>query len=112
MIPDLVWITRERLARALDENGHLTIAPELIVEVLTPGPIHECRDRVVKRSLYWRRGVLEYWIVNWQDRQVEVYRRDEAELRLAETLTADAVLPSPLLPGFACPISKLWHPTY
>jgi hypothetical protein len=31
VIPDLVWISTERLARVLDESGHLVAAPELVV---------------------------------------------------------------------------------
>src|SRR6266850_1354118 len=65
--PDVVWISNERLAVGLDESGHLRIAPELIAEVLTPGEEHERRDRVVKLDLYSRRGISEYWIVNWQE---------------------------------------------
>ena len=36
VIPDVVWATNERLEAILDEAGHLTGAPELIVEVLSP----------------------------------------------------------------------------
>src|SRR5687768_14778040 len=35
--PDLVWISRERLARSADSSGHFWQAPELVVEVLSPG---------------------------------------------------------------------------
>jgi Uma2 family endonuclease len=31
VIPDLVWISQERLDNGIDKAGHLTIAPELIV---------------------------------------------------------------------------------
>jgi Uma2 family endonuclease len=34
VIPDVVWISKTRLAVALDEAGHLTIAPELAIEAL------------------------------------------------------------------------------
>ncbi len=111
VIPDIVWISHDRRARGLDVAGHLTIAPELVVEVLSPGLANERRDRDVKLSLYSRRGVDEYWIVDWRVRQVEVYRRVRGELALVETLTGDDTLTSPLLPGFACSISTLWAPT-
>jgi Uma2 family endonuclease len=39
VIPDLVWISTDRLARSLDESGHLLAAPELVVEVLSAGMI-------------------------------------------------------------------------
>src|SRR6266498_570825 len=75
VIPDIVWVSHDRRARGMDAAGHLTIAPELVVEVLSPGSSNERRDRDVKLSLYSRRGVDEYWIVDWRARQVEVYRR-------------------------------------
>jgi Uma2 family endonuclease len=80
----------------------------LVIEVLSPGSTNERRDREVKLKLYSRRGVLEYWIVDWQARQVEVYRREELALRLASTLYATDPLTSPLLPGFACGIATLF----
>jgi Uma2 family endonuclease len=41
VIPDVVWASHERLERLLDEAGHLTAAPELIVEVLSPGKMND-----------------------------------------------------------------------
>ena len=108
VIPDLVWISKTRLSGGLDEAGHLTVAPELVVEVLSPGSSNEFRDRAVKLDLYSRLGVSEYWIVDWRARLVEVYRQLGAELRRVATLTGDDTLTSPLLPGFACPIARLW----
>jgi Uma2 family endonuclease len=106
--PDVVWISRARQAAALGPDGHLHAAPELVVEVLSPGATNERRDREVKLKLYSRRGVLEYWIVNWQAQQVEIYRRDELALRLVATLYPADTLASPLLPGFACVVAGLF----
>src|SRR5207249_2084016 len=66
--PDVVWISRERMATALQPDGKLHSAPELVVEVLSPGLTNERRDREAKLKLYSQRGVLEYWIVNWPER--------------------------------------------
>lgn len=110
VIPDLVWISNERRALARDEIGHYSLAPELVVEVLSPGSVNERRDRDLKLSLYSRQGVQEYWIADWQQHSVEVYRREDDSLRLVTTLSDGDVLTSPLLPGFACPISSLWVP--
>lgn len=106
--PDLVWISRERLALAAEADGKLHAAPELMIEVLSPGLKNAERDREEKRALYDRRDVTEYWIVDWQQRQVEVYRRTPAELSLTETLTAAEMLASPLLTGFTCPVAALF----
>lgn len=108
VIPDVVWISRERLAQGVDEAGHLTVAPELIVEVLSPGERNEQRDREVKVKLYSIHGVQEYWIVSWQLQTLEVYRRQEAQLKQVATLLPEDTLTSPLLPGFAPEIAPLF----
>jgi Uma2 family endonuclease len=106
--PDVVWMTHERLAEAEDEKGHLRLAPELVVEVLSPGPANELRDRQLKLSLYARREVREYWIVDWIGHTIEVYRHDGVTLQLAGTLGDGDTLTSPLLPGFALPTAQIW----
>jgi len=106
--PDIIWITRERLAKTVDQTGHLHTAPELAVEVLSPGRFNEYRDRQAKLDLYSRRGVEEYWIVSWMQRSIEVYRREDAALKLVVTLHDTDILESPLLPGFSCKVSKLF----
>ena len=110
-IPDIVWISHDRHTRGLDSAGHLTIAPELVVEVLSEGRANEFRDRAIKLDLYSRQGADEYWIVDWRARLVEVYRQLAGQLQRVETLTGDDILTSPLLPGFECRISSLWAPS-
>lgn len=86
VVPDVIWISNERLATAYQEDGKLHSAPELVIEVLSPGSSNERRDRQVKLKLYSRRGAKEYWIVNWQERRLEIYRRYEGVLELERTL--------------------------
>ena len=109
--PDVVWISHARLAEVLDDGGHLRAAPELVVEVLSPGSRNERRDRELKLKLYSRQGVQEYWIVDWRLRTVQVYRRAQARLRLVATLAGEDEITSPLLPGFSCPLQTLWGRT-
>ena len=108
VVPDVIWISQERLKAALHKDGKLHNAPELVVEVLSPGSDNERRDREVKLKLYSRRNVKEYWVVNWQERTLEVYRREDAVLTLQKTLEETDVLQSPLLPGFSCKVSQLF----
>lgn len=110
IIPDVVWISRERVAGALDAAGHLTIAPEIAIEVLSPGSANERRDKETKLALYSRRGVEEYWIADWRTHQVQVFRRDGPDLKLAATLGDHDLLTSPLLPAFEVAVSSLWEP--
>lgn len=108
VIPDVVWVSHERLANLVDEEGHLTGAPELIVEVLSAGAHNERRDREVKLKLYSLKGVQECWIVDWRLQQVEIYRRENARLRLMATLLPTDEITSPLLPGFCCRVQRFF----
>ena len=108
--PDLVWVSMERLRHVLDASGHFRAAPELIVEVLSPGARNIRRDRELKLDLYSRQGVDEYWIADWRLREIQVYRRQQAALHVVGTLRDGDLLTSPLLPGFSCDVSSLWGP--
>lgn len=109
VVPDIVWISKKRLKDALDKNGHLRIAPELIAEVLTPGDDDERRDREAKLLLYSRCGVAEYWIVNWARRDLDVYRLGQKQFHHIATLHEHETLESPLLPGFSCLVASLFE---
>ncbi len=79
-----------------------------MVEVLSPGKNNERRDREAKLKLYSVQGVEEYWIVNWQEQKVEVYRREQGILKLTLTLYKEDELTSPLLPNFCCVVSNFF----
>jgi Uma2 family endonuclease len=108
VIPDVIWLSNERLAQTQDDAGHFQGAPELIVEVLSPGKPNEDRDRRAKLKLYSIKGVQEYWIVDRIAQQVEIYRRDNGRLVLVATLFIGDTLTSPLLPEFTCAIARLF----
>ncbi len=108
VIPDVVWASRDRLNQLLDDAEHLTGAPELVVEVLSPGETNVQRDCQLKLKLYSQQGVQEYWIVDKDLRQVQVYRRDNAMLVLGMTLQDTDALTSPLLPDFSYPLTSIF----
>lgn len=109
VVPDVVWISASRLLAALGDDGKLHSAPELVIEVLSPGAMNARRDREAKLKLYSRRGVAEYWIVSWSTRSLEVYRRENAQLHLIATLTDRDILESALLPGFSAKVEVLFE---
>ncbi len=107
--PDVTWMSNERLATTYQGDGKYHAAPDLVVEVLSPGTTNEQRDREFKLWLYSRRGVLEYWIVIWMERRVEIYRRDDAQLKLYGTLYQNDTIQSPHLPGFSCQVKEFFY---
>ncbi|WP_017296941.1 Uma2 family endonuclease [Nodosilinea nodulosa] len=109
VIPDVVWISRDRLASGIDDAGCLIVAPELMVEILSPGDLNEQRDKEVKLKLYSLHGVQEYWIVSWQRQTLEMYRRTAAQLQLVGTLLVGDTLTSPLLPDFSTLVGQIFQ---
>lgn len=108
VIPDVVWISQERLAVSVDESGHFTTAPELIVEVLSESVNDIRRDKETKLKLYSNRGVQEYWIADWRLQQLEVYRRNAGKLELVMTLLVNDSITTPLLPDFAANLTQFF----
>ncbi|AFY40817.1 Uma2 family endonuclease [Nostoc sp. PCC 7107] len=104
VIPDVVWVSNQRLSEILDEAGHLIGAPELVIEVLSPGEVQKKRDKQLKLKLYSVQGVQEYWIFDREKETVGIYRRENGVLKLAATLYKEDNLTSSLLPGFSCAV--------
>jgi Uma2 family endonuclease len=108
VIPDLIFVTNERLRKTL-AGGRFQAAPEIAIEILSPGASNTRRDRHVKRSLYATRGVSEYWIVDPESRAVEVHRRNAAgELAFDKTFLQGDQLTSALLPEFGVHVETLF----
>jgi len=109
-VPDLVYFTAERFGRVVNEK-HATAAPDLVVEILSPGTRR--RDKGRKRAVYDREGVREYWIVDPEARSSTILRRPRADTGLTDvtTLTANArgPLESPLFPGLRIPLRDVFR---
>jgi len=108
VIPDLVFFTNERKSHLL-AGGRLTAAPDIAIEILSPGSSNERRDRHLKRQLYSGQGVSEYWIVDPETRSVELFRkRKEGGLILAATLQPTDELTSTVLADFRMPVQAMF----
>lgn len=108
VIPDVAWIAEDRLPANQDDKGHLLDAPDLAVEVLSASEKDKRRDRELKLRLYSVKGVKEYWILDWRQKMMEIYRRESGQLAQVTTLYESDTLTSPLLPGFECPVETLF----
>ena len=82
-------------------------APDLVVEILSPSSVE--RDRTLKRALYARHGVREYWIVDTEARTVAVLLLRNGGFETAGTYGEGETLTSPTLPGFALEVADLFR---
>jgi Uma2 family endonuclease len=103
--PDLLYMSNARAAEVLTAK-HVRGVPELVVEIGSPRT--RKRDETVKRRLYERAGVSEYWVVDPEIDRIRVYRRQAEGFGRVEELSADAgdILVTPLLPGLEIPLSR------
>src|SRR5438034_6333768 len=67
VIPDIVFFTHGR-GEEIISGERLVAAPDIVIEILSPGRENVSRDRVAKRQLYAKHGVNEYWIVDSENR--------------------------------------------
>ena len=108
VIPDIVFVSNER--RDEIASGERVLgAPDLIIEIVSPGSENERRDRVAKRQLYGKYGVKEYWVVDPQQRTIEVYSLAGETLKLRSVLQEQDDLTSSLLPGFSCKVEDVFR---
>jgi Uma2 family endonuclease len=105
--PDLLFLSIARAADALTPQ-HVRGVPELVVEIGSPGT-RKC-DETIKRRLYERAGVMEYWVVDPDIDTIRVYRRDNDRFARVVELSAEAgdVLTTPLLPGLEIPLARVF----
>jgi Uma2 family endonuclease len=106
--PDLLYLSNERAARVLTPK-HAAGAPDLVVEIGSEGTRR--RDETIKRRLYERFGVMEYWVIDPEIEVVKVYRRTGDRYERAAELSIEAgdVLTTPLLPGLDLPLTQIFQ---
>ena len=106
--PDLLYLSNERAAEVMTSQ-HLRGAPELVVEIGSPGT--RARDETIKRRLYERVGVSEYWCVDPELDVVRVYRLDGDRFARPVELSREAgdLLTTTLLPGLSIPLGRVFQ---
>ena len=103
--PDVYFVSAERLPIDDDSEGYLEVAPELVVEIISPS---DSQSEVDKKTRMWLDlGVLMVVEVYPRTRTIAVHRPGVP----AVTLTGnDALDGGDLLPGFSLPLSEIFDP--
>jgi Uma2 family endonuclease len=100
--PDIVYVTHERLSIV---RRRVDGAPDLLVEVLSPGSVR--RDRLWKLKLYAEAGIREYWLVDPAAQAIEFLvlagHRYRVELPAGETYG------SPAIPDLTLDLAAFWR---
>jgi Uma2 family endonuclease len=104
--PDLMYMSNERASEVLRDWVHG--APELVIEIASAST--RKRDETIKRRLYERFGVSEYWVADPDVERIRVYRRAGDSFARADELARETndELSTPLLPGLALPLELIF----
>ncbi len=101
--PDVLYVRPGRLEGT--DEAKVVVPPDLVVEVSSPTTRR--RDLTLKKELYERFGVAEYWFVDIEAERVEAYRLREGRYGPPEILRSADILTSPVLPDFAFDLSTI-----
>ena len=101
--PDLCVVCDEN---KLDDKGCIG-APELIIEILSPG--NSKKEMKYKFDLYEEAGVLEYWIVNPENRTILIYILKENEFVGLHPLIEEDQIKSPLFPNLDFVLEEIFN---
>ncbi|HYI13972.1 MAG TPA: Uma2 family endonuclease [Thermomicrobiales bacterium] len=90
--PDAAFVRKERLVE-LDDDGYLPLAPDLVVEVVSPSNTVNEMSRKVRE--YLDAGTSNVWVVEPLRRRVAVHTQDPVVriYRDGDTLTGGDVIP-------------------
>ena len=104
--PDLLYVSHERAAVLVPQ--HVRGVPDLVVEIASKGT--RKRDETIKRALYERGGVIEYWVVDPEIDVVRMYRREGTAFGRPQELRRDAhdTLNTALMPGLEIPLTDIF----
>jgi Uma2 family endonuclease len=105
--PDVLYISRERYDE-ITTLQNVQGAPDLVVEIGSPST--RTRDETIKKHLYEKFRVSEYWIVDPTLETVNVYRHSGSSYKHAAQLSRDRgdILTTPLLPGLELPLATIF----
>lgn len=91
-------------AEQAQAEGHCSIVPDLVVEVISP---HDLAGELsIKRNQWLKAGVQLIWIIDPLEETVEVYRADGTTARFGPT---DTLTAEPVLPEFRVAMSDLFR---
>jgi len=104
VVPDLLFVGRYRAGIVTDRG--VEGAPDLIVEILSPGT--ERRDRVEKAQLFARHGVAHYWLVDPVAHVLEAFELGQGVYRRTARLSGEADFVPTLFSGLTIGLASLW----
>lgn len=98
---EVAFTSWQKLPSQKIPKGAFRVPPDLVVEILSPSD--HWNDVRIKVNEYLDVGVIEVWVIDPEDRSVEVFRPDRKPGRYSNGQSIES---SDVLPGFSCPVAE------
>jgi Uma2 family endonuclease len=101
--PDFAFVARGRITAEMDQTRYLDLAPDLVVEIVSPSDTAtEINQKVLN---YIEAGVRLVWVLYPRSQTIAVHHPDGVSrtLQITDQLSGEDVLP-----GFVCPVADLF----
>ena len=102
-IPDLTYISYQRLPKNWLRNEACPIAPELVIEIISPG--QTSKQFAGKTTDYFKAGVSRVWVVDPEAVTIEVFSEDSSSRIYTDTM----LIIDSLLPGLELTVKKVFE---
>lgn len=102
--PDIVFVSKDR-AGIIKDKGVFG-APDLIAEIISPSTSQI--DVKLKRQLYQRFGVREYWMVYPEEKKVEILYLRGGSFKLKGTFSYEDTVEPEILPGLKVDLRQIF----
>lgn len=104
--PDVFWVSGATSLCQLREDDYWYGAPDLVVEVLSPGT--KQHDLSAKFLLYEKHGCREYWIINPKEHTLTQWMRKDNRFTGGSIYRDDDVFVSPVLNDATIDLGRIW----
>jgi len=102
--PDIIFIVKERLP--IIEHARINGAPDLVVEILSPSTAYY--DLKKKARIYARHGVREYWIIDPEDKSIEIHVGQKEKFGLNQRIEENGKIKSLVLDGLEIEVRDIF----
>ena len=103
--PDLFFVSNKNLSRL--KKNYLDGAADLVIEIISPES--RGRDRGDKFYEYEKEGVKEYWLIDYERKQVEFYNLGKDGIYQLSRTDEDNVFHSKVLKNLELKVDWLWQ---
>ncbi len=105
--PDVIFVGKDKSVILNEEEQVIIGVPDIVVEVLSPGSIK--KDRILKKIIYEKAQVPEFWIVDPNNKNVEIQFLKDGKYDLFDFVEETGMVKSTVLKKFELDLKSIFR---